>query len=268
MGNFALHRGINLQKIPPVHPSSNPAETFMRPLGKAMKIGRNNNVSEKTTLDNLLSDYRDTPHPATGISPATMMFRDGKTGAFPRVTMKDQDIQQARKRDQNLKMERQEKINSGKYVKRSIFQEGDAVYIRNYQKSHKFDPIFAPKILKVFRSSPGKIAVVDDNGQEFIRHPDDVRLAMQGKKVELSNNIEDYAKSLLKTPVDDYNEDSEIIDIHGSEQAPLDDQEDAVVLNDLPAHVPDEQPLPRRSSREQTLNRMYHNYWTHVYHMF
>ena len=36
------HRwGINLQNIPPLHPSSNPAETFMRPQGKTMKTAHN-----------------------------------------------------------------------------------------------------------------------------------------------------------------------------------------------------------------------------------
>ena len=38
MDKFASDRSIHLQKIPPHHPQANPAETFMKPLGKAMKI--------------------------------------------------------------------------------------------------------------------------------------------------------------------------------------------------------------------------------------
>ena len=45
METFADQRGVSLQKIPPLHPSSNPAEAFMRPLGKAMKIAHESKVS-------------------------------------------------------------------------------------------------------------------------------------------------------------------------------------------------------------------------------
>ena len=38
MGVLANENNGKLQKIVPQHPSSNPAETFLRPLGKAMKI--------------------------------------------------------------------------------------------------------------------------------------------------------------------------------------------------------------------------------------
>ena len=38
MKKFALERDITLRNIPPLHPSSNPAETFMKTIGKGMKI--------------------------------------------------------------------------------------------------------------------------------------------------------------------------------------------------------------------------------------
>ena len=38
MTDFAKENGVTLQKTPPFYPSANPVETFMRPLGKAMKI--------------------------------------------------------------------------------------------------------------------------------------------------------------------------------------------------------------------------------------
>ena len=148
MKQFAAQRGINLQMIPPFHPSSNPVETFMRPLGKAMKIGHKNKFSEKTTVDNLLQDYRDTPHPATGISPGSSLFRDGQTGVFPRVTVSDDQVSSARARDLQQKLERQERVNSKKYMKHTIFKEGDIVFMRSQKKSHKFDPIFNLLALK------------------------------------------------------------------------------------------------------------------------
>ena len=69
---------IKLRKIAPQHPSSNRAETLMPPLGKSMKIAHMNKNSEEKTPDQLLNNYRDTPHPATGLSPAAILFRDGE----------------------------------------------------------------------------------------------------------------------------------------------------------------------------------------------
>ena len=57
-----------------MNPSSNSAETFMMPLGKAMKVDKFDRISEKYALQNLLNNYRDTPHPATGVPPASMLF--------------------------------------------------------------------------------------------------------------------------------------------------------------------------------------------------
>ena len=42
MTKFGNENDIELQKTPPLHPSSNLAETLMRPLGKAMKIAHIN----------------------------------------------------------------------------------------------------------------------------------------------------------------------------------------------------------------------------------
>ena len=55
MPEFADRRDITLQKTPPMHPSANPVETFMKPLGKAMTIANHNQLSEKDTLSNFLT---------------------------------------------------------------------------------------------------------------------------------------------------------------------------------------------------------------------
>ena len=84
MNNFCKSRNIDMEKIPPLHPSANPAETFMKSVGKTMKIAKQHNISEKEALAQLLSNYRDTPHPSTGVTPNDMMFRDPPQSAFPR----------------------------------------------------------------------------------------------------------------------------------------------------------------------------------------
>ena len=117
MKDFAEDRDIELQFNTPHHPSSNPVENFMRPLGKAMKIGRQQGHNEEKTLQATLSSYRQTPHPSTNISPAAFLFRDGMKTDMPRISASDNDIKIATARDLKLKKENEETINSSKYKK-------------------------------------------------------------------------------------------------------------------------------------------------------
>ena len=80
---FAQKRNIELKKTPPLHPQANPAETFMKPLGKTMKIAHQNKTSKKEAFTSLLQNVRDTPQQATSLAPGAMMFRDGYRTIIP-----------------------------------------------------------------------------------------------------------------------------------------------------------------------------------------
>ena len=178
MNNFAEKRGINLHKIPPLHPSSNPAETFMRPLGKAMKIAHTTRSSEKDAIQHLLNNYRNTPHPATGVSPSSMLFRDGQRCMFPRTSSTDEDIAIARERDLCQKEKQQNKVNSGKYRIESHIDVGDEVLVRNYQKQRKFDPTFLPtQFIVIGATDNGHCLTLQslEDGNILKRHADDVK---------------------------------------------------------------------------------------------
>ena len=111
MTELAAQNNIKLQKIALLHPSSNPVETFMRRLGKAMKIAHMNKENEKYTLELLLNNYRDTPHPATGLTPAPMLSRDNKHSSFPRNSVRPTHIIKAKAKDQKMKLQRTDEIN-------------------------------------------------------------------------------------------------------------------------------------------------------------
>ena len=64
-----MKRSITMQHIPPFHPSATTVETFMCPIGKTMKIAHHNKTPATEALSQLLNNYRNTPHPATGIPP-------------------------------------------------------------------------------------------------------------------------------------------------------------------------------------------------------
>ena len=80
--------GVTCDLSYPYRPQSNPVETWMKPLGKRLKIANRNKTSKEKALRDLLMAYRTTPHPSTGLSPGEMLFRHGYRGVFPNRTSK------------------------------------------------------------------------------------------------------------------------------------------------------------------------------------
>ena len=150
----------------------------MKSVGKTMKIASKNKHSEKEVLAQLLSNYRDTPHPATGVTPSDMFFRDPPQSTFPRRSISEQQITEARARDAHIKHARQEKINDGKYRQQSDFRVGEKVLIRNYEKTSKYDPLFQyePRIITDIQHGGRCLTLLrQSDGQTLKRHPDDVK---------------------------------------------------------------------------------------------
>ena len=196
MHHFAANKSIKLQMAPPLHPSSNPVETFMCPLGKAMKIAHQTGTPEREALESALNSYRHTPHPATGIPPAAMMFCDGQRYDFSRTYATEEDVRRAREADNQKKSENEEKINSSRYRKASTFNIGDKVRIRNYQKSRKFDPVFLAQPFKIIDiNDVGNKIMVEhqENGFTLCLHSDDIKPFVEPQKriVQEGSDIED-----------------------------------------------------------------------------
>ena len=49
----------------------------MKPLRKTMKIAHKKDTSEKEALEQILQNYRDTQHPITAATKATILFPGG-----------------------------------------------------------------------------------------------------------------------------------------------------------------------------------------------
>ena len=180
MKEFATKRDITLKNTPPHHPQSNPVETFMKPLGKAMKIATQNKVPKDIALAQLLQDYRDTPNPATHVSPGAMLFRDGYRTTFPRTHASEDKIEKAKARDQKLKLERSEKVNSSKYCKQSDIKVGETVILRDFNRKSKFDPIFPQvfhEIIDISRNNSVVTVRRKKDGRVLRRHPDDIKVS-------------------------------------------------------------------------------------------
>ena len=211
MNKFAQERDIKLEKIPPLHPSANPVETFMRPLGKTMKIANYNGSSDKEALHHLLQNYRDTPHPSTGVPPAAMMFRSTMSGTFPQRVITDDDIEASRRYDKQQKYEKEEQVNSSKYKKQSDISVGDKVLVRNYRRRSKFQPLFNPEqYIVIGISDYGRKLEIERlaDGQTLIRHPDDLKRFYLPPKPAPEKVITTSPWELLKQHYDDQDFDS------------------------------------------------------------
>ena len=121
MEAFCQKRSINMQKIPPLHPLSNLVETFIKPLGKTMKIAHKYISPEKEALEQLLQSYHGTPHPATNVTPVAMLFCDRKRFLFPRQTITDKQVAKARETGYSEKENRQQELSTAKYAKKDNF---------------------------------------------------------------------------------------------------------------------------------------------------
>ena len=200
---FAEKRDIELKKTPPLHPQANPAETFMKSLGKTMKIAHENKTSKKEALSTLLKNVRDTPQQATGLAPGAMMFRDGYRSTFPRVSATTEQVLKAQRRDKKQKEERESKINASKFRKETQINVGDIVILRNLNKKKKFDPHFTLEKYKVLEKSKDNTVIKvirESDGMILRRHPDDIKVLrdpQQKKEKTVKKKLSEYEEIQL-----------------------------------------------------------------------
>ena len=129
-----------------------------------------------------------------------MMFRDPPPPqtSFPRRSVPEKNINEARIRDSALKHARQEKINAGKYRQQSVFGVGDIVLMRNYDKTSKYDPLFQFSPLMVTEvQNGGRCLTIQriSDGMTFKRHPDDLKPFKQHNTMQQSSNTLQHSDS-------------------------------------------------------------------------
>ncbi|TRY68991.1 hypothetical protein TCAL_13737, partial [Tigriopus californicus] len=99
---FLATKEITHDLTPPVHPQSNPTECFMQVLKKAI---RTTNLSPTRVFDakkHAVNEYRRTPHPSTGLTPAQFML-PFSTGSLP--TPMEHSLEQLGKKLERARMQ-------------------------------------------------------------------------------------------------------------------------------------------------------------------
>ena len=178
MKQYTDSHSIKTRFATPYFPSQNPAETFMKTVGKAMKIANHSKESEAEALRDALRTYQQTPHPATDIPPANMLFQDGINTHFPRKSSSEIDVRESRKTDHESKVANQARVNSSKYRKQSSIGPGDVVLVRDCTRNSKFDPKYLPDpfILVKLNEDSKQVMLQGLKVQKVVvRHLDDVK---------------------------------------------------------------------------------------------
>lgn len=176
--DFSASLGIEHRTSYPYHPQANPVETFMKILGKTMKICHNKGMNKNKALRELLASYRSTPQRSTGQSPGNLLFHGGYRQDFPKKILTREDIEDARELDKQAKITRQTLVNKSCRRKTSTIKEGDKVFTRNTNRT-KFDPIFGPEQYLVVKLLEDGIKIKRlSDGKLFVRHLNDVKMVI------------------------------------------------------------------------------------------
>jgi len=150
---FTRSRGIKHRYTAPLWPQANRAETCMKGLKKTIQKAEVKGSNYRQELNIYLSNYRATPHPATGRTPAELLF-NGRTfrtkiPAFDNNNDLLYDTE-VRKADEKAKMKYKKQYDSIHNTKEPVIQEGDTVIVRQEQRSKNMSA-YSPQPYKVVK---------------------------------------------------------------------------------------------------------------------
>ena len=163
-------KGILHNKVYLYHPQANPVETFMKPLGKAMKIAHHKNQNKETTLDQLLASYQATPHITTSLAPVNLIFQHGYKHDFPLAKPPiANNISEAHAKHLEQQQKRKHKLNASRHSKTSDIEPGQLVLAKNF-KHTKFHPYYGPQPYKVLsKLSNSGVVLQGTNDNQIIQ---------------------------------------------------------------------------------------------------
>jgi glutaredoxin-related protein len=168
---FSHYLGFKHRRITPYWPRANAeCERFMKTIGKTIKASTVQGSPWKQDLYRFLRNYRATPHPSTGVPPATAMFNRPMKVRLPQLStniesnMKESMV----KRDREQK-EKMRKSAFNKNVRRQHgIQQGSQVVVKDIVKG-VLRPFYVPKVLTVSAIN-GTMITAERGGKAITRN--------------------------------------------------------------------------------------------------
>jgi hypothetical protein len=178
--NFASQEGFKHHRVMPVWAQANGlAERFMRCLGKVMRSAVATGASWEEELEEFLRNYRSTPHSATGVPPADLLFqRTARTTRLPSATISTTEQASpamAAVNERAKQNELQAKAKMCRYndqvrnAKESTLQVGDTVYLKNTSPHFKSEPAYEIEPYEI-EAINGTMCTVNNGQRRLARH--------------------------------------------------------------------------------------------------
>ena len=159
---FMQNRGINHRLVTPYWPQANrEAESFMKPLGKAVKAAKMEGKDWKEELHGFLLAYKTTPHCTTGVAPSQLLFnREVRTNMPTFVKEGDIDYkilhEQAKINTSEKQLKAQQYTDKRQRARKANIEVGMKVLVKQEHKN-KFSTVFDPTPLTVTKVNGTKI---------------------------------------------------------------------------------------------------------------
>ena len=139
MEAFASEFGFRHRRVTPYWPRANgAAEAVMKKLARVVQFAKEAGISRQAALNDFLRAYRATPHSATGVAPADLMFGHSRACGLPRLEP-DEDQRRAwhstaRANDEVAKSRMEADYNARMRTRQSSLKIGDRVLLRREDK--------------------------------------------------------------------------------------------------------------------------------------
>lgn len=150
---------------PPYHPQFNPAECTMKLIGKAIKMSKQTPRDMERAVAEAQEDYRRTPHPATGVSPRTLMARAKDAELISKVAARDREIKRRRRSKYN-QPSKELSLTPGQQVRHKVMN-----------KKSKFHPLFSEQTVTVQARLHGDTYLLrhPTTDSTMVRHRDHIK---------------------------------------------------------------------------------------------
>lgn len=158
---FGEEEGFHHHRITPLHPRANgQAEQFMRMVNKCERIAelQGKNTSEKkTAMQEMLTAYRATPHPATGVAPyEAMKFREVRTKLDYREPDEQRDAVEEKIDKNDAEYKRKMKNKENRRFRETTLLLGDYVLVTQTKKN-KWTTPYEPTFYNVVKINGSQI---------------------------------------------------------------------------------------------------------------
>ena len=162
--SFLTLWAVKHRTTPPLWPQANGAvERINSTIGKTLRTAKLDGRDVREALDTWLLAYRTTPHPATGVPPATLVFGRTIRDTIPTIQDRSDPLnwEAISAREHDFRRKTCEAANSLRNATSNPTQlrVGQQVLRKNEDATHKLDPQWDPNPWTVTESTPATVTI-------------------------------------------------------------------------------------------------------------